>query len=113
MDSSRFPEGGQYFIIEEDGMPVGCVGLEEAAAGTCYVERLTVLPAFRGRGLGRRLLSHAAECAMHLGSSRLEVGIISDDVRLRDWYARYGFVVTGTRRFPHLPFEVTFMAKDI
>lgn len=108
-----FERGVRYFIAEQDGVSVGCVGLEEAGGNVCYIERLTVLPAFRRRGIGRGLLSRATGEAKDLGASRLEIGIISDDLPLREWYQRSGFAVTGTGHFPHLPFEVTFMAKAI
>jgi GNAT superfamily N-acetyltransferase len=105
--------GVRYFIEEEEGEPVGCVGLEDAGEGVFYLERIAVLPEHRGRGLGRALLSHATSRARDLGCRRMEIGIISDDVWLREWYSRAGFVVTGHKCFEHLPFEVTFMARDI
>ena len=105
--------GVVYFIQEEDGIPVGCVGLENAGEGVFYVERLAVLPEHRRRGFGRRLMSHAESSAKVMGARRLEIGIISDDTTLRDWYLGAGFCETGRKRFPHLPFEVTFMAKEI
>ena len=105
--------GVMYFILEEVGEPAGCVGLEDAGEGVFYLERIAVLPPRRGRGLGGRLLSHANARAKALGCRRLEIGIMSDDKPLGDWYRQAGFTITGRRRFPHLPFEVTFMAKEI
>ncbi|MBU7004628.1 MAG: GNAT family N-acetyltransferase [Theionarchaea archaeon] len=105
--------GVLYFIEEDDGEPVGCVGLEDAGEGIFYLERIAVLPEYRGRGLGRALLNHAVSQARKLGCRRVEIGIISDDVSLMEWYSRAGFEVTGRKRFEHLPFEVTFMARDI
>jgi GNAT superfamily N-acetyltransferase len=101
-----------YYILDERDSPVGLVGLEQANEKVYYVERLTVLPGSRRRGLGRALLDHAIRMAAESGAGRVEIAIISDDTALRDWYAGSGFAVTGRRRFPHLPFEVTFMAMD-
>ncbi len=63
--------------------------------------------------MGECLLKHATRVAKSLGAARLEIGIIADDTELRDWYRKRGFDVTGARRFPHLPFEVTFMVKTL
>jgi N-acetylglutamate synthase-like GNAT family acetyltransferase len=103
----------KYFIEEDEGEPVGCAGLEDAGEGVFYLERIAVLPKYRGRGLGRALLSHTIARARELGGRRMEIGIISEDVTLREWYSRAGFEVTGHEQFEHLPFEVTFMARDI
>ena len=44
--------GVQYFILDEDHKPVGCVGVERANTEVCYLERLAVLPEMRGRHFG-------------------------------------------------------------
>ena len=57
------------------------------------------------------LVNHALGKARELGVSRGELGIISAQAELREWYGRLGFSVTTTAQFEHLPFEVTFMRK--
>ena len=47
------------------------------------------------------------------GVTRVEIGIISEDTQLKDWYRQFGFVQTGTKAFDHLPFVVAFMAKEL
>ena len=34
-------------------------------------------------------------------------------ILLKNWYMSYGFRETGTKAFPHLPFTVCFMEKEI
>lgn len=41
-----------------------------------YLEDLFVFPAFRGRGIGRKLLEHLAQVAMSLGYGRLEWAVL-------------------------------------
>jgi N-acetylglutamate synthase-like GNAT family acetyltransferase len=106
-------KGVKYFVLEQDGSPVGCVAVEQANPQTCYVERLAVLAESRHKGFGQALMKHAMGVAKELGAVRAEIGIISGNVELKDWYERMGFVVTQTRNFPHLPFQVTFMAIDL
>jgi GNAT superfamily N-acetyltransferase len=126
-------KGVSYYLLTDDGRPVGCVALEcvalecaapERAAPECaaperasgelgYLERLSVLPAHRRRGFGRALVEHVRAEAKRRGLRRLQVGIIADHARLREWYERLGFLPTGTKRFAHLPFEVLFMTADV
>ena len=108
---SAFAKGVRYYIVRTDQGPVGCIALEHANADLCYLERLAVLPSFRGYGLGKALVGHVMNKARELGAHRVEIGIISADAELREWYERLGFSVTATAQFEHLPFEVAFMRK--
>jgi hypothetical protein len=59
------------------------------------------------------LVQHALEKAQALGAQNMEIGIISEQKELENWYNRLGFSNKGRKQFKHLPFEVTFMGKDI
>src|SRR5690606_6838901 len=48
--------GGRIFIAEKDGAAIGCCALMAMDDGGFEVAKMTVAPAARGRGLGRRLL---------------------------------------------------------
>jgi ribosomal protein S18 acetylase RimI-like enzyme len=107
-------EGGvTYFAIEDNNHVVGCVALERANTGVCYLERLGVLPDDRGRGFGKALVEHALSEARRLGVNYVSIGIIAEHTELRDWYKRLGFVEGKTKGFPHLPFCVTFMSYGV
>jgi GNAT superfamily N-acetyltransferase len=107
--------GARYFILEVEENPGGCVALAPAAEkpGVCYVERLAVSPALRGRGYGVALMDHAHRTALDRGAHRVEIAIIAEQHELAAWYERRGYVATGTRRFEHLPFLVMFMTCDL
>jgi GNAT superfamily N-acetyltransferase len=51
-----FARGETYFILEQDSMPIGCVAYENPSAGLAYLNRLSVLPLHRTRGVGARLV---------------------------------------------------------
>jgi ribosomal protein S18 acetylase RimI-like enzyme len=56
-----------------------------------HVEELYVLPAERGRGLGRALLEAAMEAARKAGATHIELTTGEDDVAARSLYESAGF----------------------
>ena len=105
--------GVRYYLADRQGEPAGCAALEHAGADMAYLERLSVLPAHRRNGLGRRLVEHVLGEAAALGAGRLGIGIIADFFELKAWYRKLGFSAGETRVFDHLPFEVLLMACDL
>ena len=107
--SSAMAKDARYFVVEADGEAAGCVAVEPAGPEVGYLERLAVLPAWRGRGLGTALVEHACHEAARLGVRRVQIGVIAKDKRLTQWYEARGFRALRTATFAHLPFEVLFM----
>jgi N-acetylglutamate synthase-like GNAT family acetyltransferase len=105
--------GVQYYFLEEQGEVCGCVALEKARPDVGYLERLAVLPEHRSKGYGGALVRHVLTQAESMGLKRIGIGIIDEDAPLREWYRRFGFVLTGTKKFDHLPFTVAFMEKEL
>lgn len=106
----EFGYGNPMFLYESGGEAVGFVSLRDRGNGLCELSHLCVLPAFRRRGIGEALVRHCrAWAARELGAERMTIGIVEDTPGLKAWYMRLGFVPTGTRRFPHLPFLVGFL----
>lgn len=102
-----------YYILEKDGRPCGCVALERAKPGLCYLMRLAVLPGYRGKGYGKMLVQHIFEKARATGARRVEIAMISKDSKLKKWYKKLGFIQKGTKKYDHLPFTVAFMYREI
>ncbi|MBN2325306.1 MAG: GNAT family N-acetyltransferase [Spirochaetes bacterium] len=98
----------------EDKKLKGCVGIEDAKKdGTFYIERLAVLPAYRRRGIGRRLLDFALGEIGRRNGKTASVAIINENETLKRWYLKYGFEETGLKKFVHLPFFVCFLQKKV
>jgi len=70
-------EGVAFFLIRDDGVSVGCGGIQ--LMGTEYGEtkRMYVRPECRGKGFAKLMLDHLAEYARshEVGTLRLETGI--------------------------------------
>ena len=43
----------------------------------------------------------------------MNLGIVEENTRLREWYARYGFVHTGTKKFDFFPFTCGYMTREL
>lgn len=105
--------GERYFIAEEDSGPMACVAYESPDAGLAYLNRLSVLPSCRKRGVGAALVQHIARVAQANAVQTISIGVIGEHVDLQRWYAKLGFKPGETKRFAHLPFSVTYMTYAI
>jgi ribosomal protein S18 acetylase RimI-like enzyme len=110
---TAFGRGVRYYLLRTSGRPAGCVALERVDDDKCYMERLAVLPAFRRNGFGEALVDHIVATAREMGLRAIEIGTIAAQTGLRQWYERQGFVALSMRHFESLPFDVTFMRREL
>jgi ribosomal-protein-alanine N-acetyltransferase len=81
----------------EDGVPAAGFTLTRSAPGEEELLLVAVVPAARGRGLGRALLEHAARDASRRGAQTLFLEMRSNNPA-RDLYISFGFQPIGSRR---------------
>jgi RimJ/RimL family protein N-acetyltransferase len=92
-DYFRKDNTDRWFMVEEDGRPVGAFSLYEVAKDGSDVEwgRLVINPAERGRGYGgeafRLLLSHVRD----LGIRRLRSVVLEENAQTVAIHRRLGF----------------------
>lgn len=106
-------KGLMMFGLFLDEQPVGFVAVEQANDHLFYLERLAVLPQYRHLGYGKALMDFAFNYVSLKGGKSISIAVVNENRRLKEWYLQYGFVETGLKHFPHLPFTVCFMAKEI
>jgi len=96
------PDAEVLLAEDADGALLGCCELRRSASGA-YFGMFAVRPQLQGRGLGRRLITHAdAEAVRRFGAAALEMTVIAQRTDLIAWYVRLGFAPTGERKpFPH------------
>ncbi|MCX7801652.1 MAG: GNAT family N-acetyltransferase [Meiothermus ruber] len=84
-----------FFVAYLNGQPVGCGGVQLFGEEYAELKRMYVRPAFRGQGVGKRLLTHLQAYAYERGLRvlRLETGIFQTEAI--GLYQRFGF-----RRIP-------------
>ncbi|HEY3378839.1 MAG TPA: GNAT family N-acetyltransferase [Armatimonadota bacterium] len=104
-------DGLQLFGCSAGEALVGVIGIKQRTPRDFEIERLAVLPEYRHRGIGAKLMIFAWEQIVRQGGEKACIGIIDENVVLKAWYQRWGFIVTEIKRFPHLPFTVCQMEK--
>ncbi len=105
--------GERYFLLEEGMEPIGCVAYENPSVGLAYLNRLSVLPAHRNRGIGARLVQHIIQLAQSASIQTISIGVIGEHGDLQRWYKKLGFKDGETKRYPHLPFSVKYMSYAV
>jgi len=108
-----FQRGEAYFLYQMDDTHAGCVAFEQPDPETAYLNRLSVRPPYRQRGIGAKLVRHIIGYARSKQVQIISIGIIAGHDVLKTWYANLGFVEKETRHFEHLPFDVTYMHYEL
>lgn len=62
---------GRLYIAFYDGEAAGCIGLRKIDEKNCEMKRLYVRPAFRGKGIGGRLVQKIIGDAKEIGYAHL------------------------------------------
>jgi GNAT superfamily N-acetyltransferase len=86
------PPGGGFVVLAESGRALAGGGVKRLDAHACEIKRMYVVPAARGRGLGRALLEALEALARDLGYgvARLDTG--AKQPRAQRMYERAGYV---------------------
>lgn len=92
----RHPERGIILLARVGRRPVGIAALSflwtlEHGGRAIWLDELYVVPALRGRGIGRRLLLAAMEAAAAAGAVALDLEVERTHARAANLYEREGF----------------------
>jgi putative acetyltransferase len=86
--------GGAFDVLVDGERLIGSVGLAPIDQGVCELRKMYLDAEYRGRGQGRRLLTHAIARARGLGFQRIELETASVLQRAIALYAAFGFQPT-------------------
>jgi predicted GNAT family N-acyltransferase len=96
-------ETAQHLLAYWQQQPVGTTRIRYLSPQTAKIERLAVLPEFRGKGMGIKLMKAALEITQDM--SLIEV-IVHAQEYVKNLYLKLGFDVMGERFYeaniPHL-----------
>ena len=83
--------GGEFWVLEDDGLIAGCVGVTREDAGRCELHRLYLLPSHRGRGFGGKLIETVVSWCREKGCRELYLWSDLKFTAAREVYIRCGF----------------------
>lgn len=97
----------------DNGNIIGYYSLEFLGNGKCELNNLCVLPEYRHKGIDNKMLENAFEAAKTHNCNQINIGIVEENEKLKQWYQSYGFVHTGTKKFDFFPFTCGYMEKEL
>ena len=103
----------RFFGLFADDAQVGFVAIEKADDSLYYMEQLAILPEYRHKGYGKKLVEFVLDYVKRNKGKKVSLGMIDESAVLKDWYLQLGFKETRTKNFEHLPFTVCFMEKSL
>jgi GNAT superfamily N-acetyltransferase len=91
-DSEKFhPPNGRFYLVQYKGDVAGVGCLKKLEEGVGEIQRMYVLPSFRGRGLGRALVNRLIEDARSIGYQRLKLESLEFLEAAHSLYRSVGF----------------------
>lgn len=110
---SDIDRGEEYFLYQIEGVNCGCVAFEQPNSDISYLNRLSVLPEYRHKGIGEQLVKHVLEYSRKKNIRTVSIGIIAEHNLLKKWYLKLGFIERETIHVAHLPFDATYMTYKL
>ncbi|NNU27290.1 bifunctional helix-turn-helix transcriptional regulator/GNAT family N-acetyltransferase [Isoptericola sediminis] len=111
-DAERLvPPLGGFVVAASGGDPVACGGVQDLGDGVAEIKRMWVDTAWRGAGLGSRLLRRLEDLAVELGHREVVLdtnGVLGEAVVM---YEEAGY--RQVERFNDDPYATHFFAKDL
>ncbi len=101
------------YAYYDDSKIVGYYSLALQDDHECELNNLCVLPQYRHKHIGARLLEDAYAKAREKGCEKMNIGIVEENAVLRKWYETNGFVHIGTKKFDFFPFTCGYMKRDL
>ena len=113
-----FSAGSDAAGAESDGAAgsekmLGYYSLAKQSDKEWELNNLCVLPKHRHDGIGDALLQDAFARVRELGGTKMIIGIVEENQRLRSWYESKGFTHLGTKKFDFFPFTCGYMEKQL
>ena len=81
-------DGTKYIVLLDDGYPVATSRFYEESSETVIIGRVVVLPDYRGRRLGKLVVTEAEKWAFELGYKKI---IVDSRIEVVGFYEKLGY----------------------
>lgn len=88
---ATYVQRGVTYVAKQEDNVIGVYVILETRPKTMEIMNIAVVEHLQGKGIGKRLLSHAIETAKGYGMSKLEVGTGNSSVSQLALYQKCGF----------------------
>lgn len=106
-------ENRRMIAYYEDMRIVGYYSLLIMKKGECELNNLCVLPEYRGKGIGAKLLMHSFEIAREEGCKIMNIGIINENATLKRWFLTNGFEQIRVEKPEFFPLYCAYMKRNL
>ncbi|MCX6926724.1 MAG: GNAT family N-acetyltransferase [Verrucomicrobia bacterium] len=93
IEADYWNRNGAFFVLLNREEIIGTVALQQETDTSCEICRMYLAPAYRGQGLGRKLLEHSVGEARERGFKELYLKTASVLLEAISLYKRAGFTV--------------------
>lgn len=106
-------ESNYYLGYVNEKKDIACISIKLVSNCEAEIKRLGVRPSFQGRGIGKRLVNFVENKCKNNNVKKIKLGMIAKHKKLHEFYLNLGYKEVGTDCFPHLPFQVLYMEKEL
>lgn len=110
--SDQYDNGRKMFAYFNSCKIVGFYSLEFDGS-ECELNNLCVLPDYRHKGIGDKLIEHSFNTAKDNNCTKMNISIVEENQLLKKWYIGYGFVPLYTKKYDFFPFTCGYMRKEL
>ena len=110
--SEQYDNGRKMFAYFNGCKIVGFYSLE-FDGNECELNNLCVLPDYRHKGIGDKLIEHSFNTAQKNNCTKMNISIVEENQLLKKWYIDYGFVPLYTKKYDFFPFTCGYMRKEL
>lgn len=108
----EWEDGALMFGYLCEGKAVGFLSMQVRGDVLC-IQDIAVLPGYQNRGSGGELFAFAVETAKNAGAGKISLGMVYDNLRLRQWYLGLGFTVRELLHFDKVNYVVAVLEREI
>ena len=99
------------FGFFENNSIIGYYSLSIQENNECELSNLCVLPSHRHKKIGEQLLNHAFKISKENNCKILNIGIVEENKKLKNWYQKFGFEHINSIKYDFFPFTCEYMKK--